>query len=318
MVYSILFVSLFIKLPYYIDAPGGLINVSKRVQVDGGYPSEGSFNLAYVSEYEATLPMILLSYFIPDWDLYPKQKATDHSGSYEDLLLRDQLWIQEAFANATILAYQKANQSIEITSREVFITYVYEEAKTDLKVGDKILSVDSIEITSREDLLHYIEQKEVGDKISFKIVRKDQIYDREATIIEVEGVKIIGISLAELDSYKADPNIEISYSQSESGPSGGLMMSLAIYNALTEEDITGGLTIVGTGTIDQDGNVGEIGGVDYKLKGAVHKKADIFFVPKGENYEEAIAIQKKKKYDIEIVPVGTFDEALKYLEENVF
>ena len=37
-----------------------------------------------------------------------------------------------------------------------------------------------------------------------------------------------------------DPNIIFHFDSYESGPSGGLMMSLAIYNALVEEDITGG------------------------------------------------------------------------------
>ena len=52
------------------------------------------------------------------------------------------------------------------------------------------------------------------------------------------------------------------------------MMSLAIYNALTNNDLTKGRLIVGTGTIDENGKVGEIDGVKYKLKSAVNKKAD--------------------------------------------
>ena len=61
--------------------------------------------------------------------------------------------------------------------------------------------------------------------------------------------------------------------------------------------------------------VGEIGGVKYKLMGAVSSKADIFFVPK-ENYKEALDTKNKYKYDIEIVEVGTLEEAIKYLKEN--
>ena len=48
---------------------------------------------------------------------------------------------------------------------------------------------------------------------------------------------------------------------------------LAIYKELIEEDITHGLKIVGTGTIDELGNVGEIDGVKYKILGAVKNKA---------------------------------------------
>ena len=74
------------------------------------------------------------------------------------------------------------------------------------------------------------------------------------------------------------------------------------------------LTIVGTGTISSDGSVGEIGGVKYKLNGAVKSKADIFLVPKGSNYKEALKEKEKNNYDIEIKAVGTFDEAVSYLE----
>ena len=93
-------------------------------------------------------------------------------------------------------------------------------------------------------------------------------------------------------------------------------MTLAIYDALMEEDFTKGKTIVGTGTIDEYGNVGSIAGVKYKIIGASEEGADIFFVPIGENYEEAIKVKKEKKLKINIVPVSTFDDALEYLLNN--
>jgi len=47
--------------------------------------------------------------------------------------------------------------------------------------------------------------------------------------------------------------------------------------------------ICGTGTIDESGNIGEIGGVKYKMLGASKNKCDVFITPK-ENYEEAFNI----------------------------
>ncbi len=91
-------------------------------------------------------------------------------------------------------------------------------------------------------------------------------------------------------------------------------MSLSIYNQLVEEDITGGKKIVGTGTIDIEGNVGEIGGVKYKLIGAVKNDAEIFMCPE-ENYEEAVSVAEDKGYDITIVSVAMFEEAIKKLDE---
>ena len=92
------------------------------------------------------------------------------------------------------------------------------------------------------------------------------------------------------------------------------MTTLAIYDALIPEDLTHGLKIAGTGTIDSNGNVGEIGGVNFKLAGAVYGKADIFLVPSGENYEDAMRIKKERNYKIEIVEINTFDDAIEYLK----
>ena len=90
------------------------------------------------------------------------------------------------------------------------------------------------------------------------------------------------------------------------------MLSLAIYNALVEDDITKGRIIVGTGTIDIDGNVGAIDGVKYKILGAVKNDANLFLCPM-DNYEEAMKIKDKFDLDIEIYGVNTIDEALNYL-----
>ena len=55
--------------------------------------------------------------------------------------------------------------------------------------------------------------------------------------------------------------------------------------------------------------------VIYKLARAVKEILDIILVPSGENYKEAIKEQKEHNYDIEIVEVKTFDEALDYLKK---
>ncbi len=316
LIYAIIFILLTVKLPYYIDAPGGLINVGKRIQVDGGYESEGSLNLAYVTEYDATIPMLLFSLFFDDWDVYPK-KSAEVIDSYEDILVRDRLWMMASYANAVILAYEKAGKKITIEEEELFVLYVDSNYDTDLRVGDELLSIEGIDIHSRKDLIEVIASKEIGSTVVLKVRHGDKNYDRKAEIAELDGTKIIGIVPYSIRKYEANPNIEIFYEASESGPSGGLMTTLAVYNTLVEEDITKGLTIVGTGTIEPDGTVGEIGGVEYKLKGAESKHADIFFVPAGDNYEEAIALKEKKKYSIQIVPVTTFEDALEYLEKNV-
>lgn len=316
IIYVIFLAVLLFEFPYYIDAPGGLINVSERVHVEAKYDSEGTLNLAYVTEYKATLPMLFISLFKSDWTVH-KKSTPDDKHAYDEAVIRDRLWIRESYANAIILAYQKAGKSVEIIEEEVYIIYIAKEAKTDLEVGDKVLAIDGIDIETYADLSRIIDNKYFGDKLEIKVENDSQTYMREAVIINVGDNKRIGILPAVIRQFVTEPPIELSIGASESGPSGGLMISLAVYDALTDIDITGGLTIVGTGTIDLEGNVGEIGGIEYKIKGAVRKKADIFFVPAGDNYEEAKKLVEKNKYKITLVPVSTFDEALEYLMKNV-
>ena len=127
------------------------------------------------------------------------------------------------------------------------------------------------------------------------------------------NAKVIGVVMITNYEYELEPEIEIKFKESEGGSSGGVMMAVSIYNAITEEDITRGLNIAGTGTIDINGNVGEIDGVKYKIMGAVKNDIDIVFVPSG-NYEEAMNTKKSNDYDIEIVSIDTFDDVINYLE----
>lgn len=66
---------------------------------------------------------------------------------------------------------------------------------------------------------------------------------------------------------KVEPDIDFEI-ENIGGPSAGLMMSLEIYNQLTKPDETKGYDIAGTGTIDVDGKVGPIGGIDQKVVAA--------------------------------------------------
>ena len=94
------------------------------------------------------------------------------------------------------------------------------------------------------------------------------------------------------------------------------MLALEIYNNLTKTDITKNRKIAGTGTIDENGIVGSIGGVKYKLIGAYNEGVDIFIVPNGENYDEAINVAKEEKINIKIIGVSTLKDAIEKLKEG--
>lgn len=314
--FIVTFFILTLPLPYYIETPGGIINVTERIKIDDTKEVDGSFNMVYVGELRATIPTLIIAKFNKNWDIIKTEEVVANNENEKDMYLRDRLYLAEANRNAIIVAYKKANKEISITNEQVIVTYIDELAETDLKTGDQIISIENEKISSKEQLKNILSQKEVGDTVNFNVLRDNKEVIKTAKIIEYDDSKIIGILVTEDKDIKTNPDIEINFKKSESGSSGGLMMALTIYNLLVDEDITKGYKIIGTGTIDENGNVGSIDGIKYKLKVAVDEKADIFFVPSEKNYEEAIKLKEENNYNINIVSVETFDDALAYLENK--
>ena len=315
LLFLILFVVVtFVRVPYEVNMPGGVINLGTRVTVDGeSVAIDGYFNMAYVSVVQGSIPYILLSYIIPDWDVVPESETMYENETIEDANKRSKLYLEQSIDYATVVAMDQAGVAYQISNRVNYVAFIGEEAKTTLKVGDNILSINGEEIEDINVMSDRIQDIKPGEKVSFIVLRNNKEVEASAVIYEEDGKNYVGISAITTFDLDTDVDIKISTKASESGPSGGMMMTLMVYNALTKQDLTHGMNIVGTGTINLDGSVGDIGGVKYKLMGAVKNDADVFLVPSG-NYEEAIKVKKEKGYKIDIVSVEKFSDVVEYLE----
>ena len=302
-------------VPYIVEAPGGIIDITKKIDVDTNLETEGSYNLAYVTEYQGTVFTAILSFVIPDWDL-EKVATNDVNENQEATYLRDHLMLEEANQTAILYAYQKAEKEVKITKEKMYITYLDPSVDWQLKVGDELLKAEGIALKDKDDLSSIIQTKEVGDTISLVVKRDGKEKTVNAKVRQEDGEKVLGIIISFLREVETDPEVTLKFNKSESGPSAGFMTALTIYQALIDEDLTNGLKIVGTGTIDANGNIGSIGGVTYKLMGAEKAHADIFFVPEGDNYQEAKKLKDERNYKIKLVKVKTFDDALQYLKKQ--
>lgn len=302
------------RLPYYIYVGGGTINLDDRIELKSN--ETGSYNLSYVKQIYATIPTYLLSYLNPKWDLVSVSKvAISDNEDVSDINTRERLYLEEANDFAILNAYKLAGKKIVMNSNHYKVIYKNEESDTSILVGDELISVNGISINNNSDYKKYLNSLDVNTKLEVKVLRDNKEITCYATLKEINNEKIIGLYLVNIYDYEVEPDIKLKFKWNESGSSGGFMLSLAIYDRLVEEDLTKGRKIVGTGTIDANGLVGEIGGVKYKVMGASKSKADIFFCPK-ENYEEAINTKNKYNLKIKIVKVETLQEAIDYLRNN--
>lgn len=302
-----------IKLPYYIMTTGGTINITDRVEMDG-YQKEdkGSINMLYVSEYDAT-PFSYLLAKLRGEEINSNKERQISNESVEEINERNKIMRDNSLDIAVLVAYQEAGKDINIKSKKNIV--MAKTTDNNFEVGDIILTVNDKVCDEVKDIKEIINNSEENDIIKFKVLRNEKELEIENKVVLEDNRKVVGVVIVTDYEYDLDPKIDIKFKNSESGSSGGLMLTLTIYNAVSNEDLIKGRNIAGTGTINADGTVGEIDGIKYKIMGAAKNNMDIVFVP-SSNYEDAINTKNKYNYDLEIIKVDTFNEVLEYLRNN--
>lgn len=300
-------------LPYYINMPGGTIKVNDRIECKKCSDINGSLNMLYVTEYEATVPTYLLSLVIPNWDLERISKQQISNETPEDIYNRNRLMLENSVDNAIYVAYTNSNKEIKVKSKKNIV--IATTKNNGLNIGDEVLKINGKEIENIEEIRNIIQNSAVNKKLLFKVLRNNKEEDIQVKVIKQNSKKMIGAVITTDYDYELDPKIKLKFRSSESGSSGGMILTLSIYTKINDQDIIKGRKIAGTGTIDYEGNVGKIDGIKYKIMGAHKDKMDIVLVPK-ENYKEAISVAEKNHYKLKIVKVETFKDVIDYLSKD--
>jgi PDZ domain-containing protein len=223
---------------------------------------------------------------------------------------------QQQVDAANTQAFQESQTSAETASLRylgypvrVGVTQLaegYDAAKV-LVVGDVIESVDGTAVTSLQKLTELVRAKPAGTARQIKITRNGVVQTLSiATKKDDSGNPRLGVSVEEKQPHPFTLKIDL---DKIGGPSAGLMFTLGIIDTLKAEDLTGGMIIAGTGTIDEEGNVGAIGGIPQKLIAAKGAKAKVFFTP-ADNCAEAMA---NAQSHLPLIKVATLDDALNAL-----
>lgn len=305
----------YIKFDYSIYTPGGLVSLDDRIIVDNANEYKGSFNLTYVTSRNGIAPLILLSYIIPSWDLVSLDESRIETESEEEIIERNKIYLKDTSYDAIIAAFNEAKMDYKISSVDLTVTYVFDVADTNVKVGDIIKSINGKSVTTYKEMINEVKNSKENDKININVLRNNKIVECYGTIKNIDNSLVIGISLTEIKNVETTPKVEYVFKDNESGASRGLLCALDIYNKITSYDLTHGDKISGTGSIDENGIVGAIDGVKYKLAGAVRKKAKVFIVPT-DNYEEAVKLKKENNYDIEIIEADNLHNVIEKLKSR--
>lgn len=190
-----------------------------------------------------------------------------------------------------------------------------------LEPGDAVKSIDGEEIPTLSRLLEIFEQRGYapGDVVTLTIVRHGETDEQDVRVELIEspdepGRTIIGVWPADTRRVTLPFEVEIDTDQI-GGPSAGLAFTLALVDELSAGELTGGVRVAATGTIDADGSVGAIGALRQKAVAVRHSGATVFLVPASQTEEDLAAARKAAGPRVRIEPVATLADALAILAE---
>jgi PDZ domain-containing protein len=184
-------------------------------------------------------------------------------------------------------------------------------AAQQLQPGDLLLSADGTRIRTPQQLVDLIQAARPGSDVSLAVERDGaRTSVRVATTRGPNGKARLGISIASRPYF---PGIDVTIGIDPNvigGPSAGTALALGIIDKLTPGGLTGGRTIAGTGTIDRQGRIGPIGGIQQKVAAAVSAGATVFFAPASECADAKAAAPSS----LTLVSVTTLKGAVAALE----
>lgn len=315
--YAVALLLLLCPTGYQVTYPAMTMNMNQYAQ----------FTEATASEQQGWIDGVLVfdrPAFPIDW-LYAKllpqvelrKQAADEPGIRETYSQVVQMK-NDANQLAAATAWEHAGKGKAILFDGVGVIAVVADSPADgvIYAGDIIESVDNHTIVNHLALQQYMNsQIKPGDQVEIELRRAEQLVTVKLETIAADddpARPILGIIIQDAYHIELPQGIALSsYLLHAGGPSHGAMLTLALLDQLTAGDITGGLHVAGTGTIEVDGRVGMVGGIPQKAYAVSRTDADVFFVPlEGEAAARAAAPQ------LNVVAVETFEDIVKWLEQH--
>ncbi|MEU5255909.1 PDZ domain-containing protein [Streptomyces longwoodensis] len=333
---ALLCAGVLIRVPYAEMSPGPTVNTLAEhdgepvLQIAGRktYPTDGHLNMTTVRVTSADYRMNLVE-AVYGW-LAHDDKVVPHDTLYPDGKTEEQSTQENAeeFNQSQESAKVAALEALHIPVRSwVIVSTVVKgsPAEGKLHAGDVIKAVDGTAVKEPGDVAKLVTRHKPGQDVVFTIVpAKEQAAaekaNRTATTTQKVTITtaksddsgarraVVGISAGTDHTFPFSIDIKLA---DVGGPSAGLMFALGIYDKLTPGSLTGGAFVAGTGTIDDEGKVGPIGGIELKTVGARSKGARYFLTPA----DNCAAAAKDTPSGLRLVKVSTIDDALDALKD---
>jgi PDZ domain-containing protein len=310
-----------IPVKYVIISPGQTYRATQLVELPSSvatFPPKGEIRFVTVSERvePSLLEKIQAEHDSDDDVLTEKQVFGDQTR--QESTATNQIAMTDSKDTAAMVALRKLGYPV---ASDVVVVGLVDGAPAAAvaKANDVIVSIDGTPVTSTDSLRAVLKTHQPGDTVTVEVADPSGQHTSGPVVLGTNpdtGVAYLGVSLADrprADSLPFPVTIDTSR---VGGPSAGLAFALAILDVLTPGDITGGQVVAVTGTINADGSVGAIGGIEQKVVTVEQAGVKVFLVPADDhcgdpsgscNYTDA---KRKAGTKVQVIPVANLDDAL--------
>ncbi len=306
-----------IQLPYVVERPGEPLSLAACVDVrhPDATPVAGDYVLLTILVDDSTNVFEAVGGILdPDAVVVPRDAVIPHNID-RDAFFRDQ---RREFAlvadQAAAVGLRAAGFDAGIVGRGATVgaTQPGTPAANLLQRGDVIVAINGSPVRNELDVRRLIESAPLEQPLTVRVRRNGAPVDTRITPTVFQGRTVIGVRVTTHNPRVRLPvPVEVAAGQI-GGPSAGLMTALTVYDKVEGDvDLARGRTVAGTGTIDDLGRVGPIGGAGLKVIAADRAGADVFLAP-AANYQEAAAALPAGS-TMQMVSVATFEQARRAL-----
>ena len=267
--------------------------------------------------HRATLGETWLAPLEHDAERIPAAAMLPPAGSTRDLNRLDRLDVEGSKRLAALVALRALGRKVTVTGGGVRVDQVDPASPAHaagLAPGMVVTGVDGRRVGSLTALRAILKPLTPGTRVTLSVLDGTHRKTISTTL-----TKSAGRAWPRAPRHRGEdvaPNVKLPIpvridTGNLGGPSAGLAFSLEIYDSLTGRKLSRGRHVAVTGTIDQDGRVGLVGGIKGKTLGARDAGFDLMLVPRAE-------VGTARRYSgshLRVVGVRTFAEALAALRK---
>ena len=308
----------FVRVPYFVFRPGSVQPLSTKVMITTGqrFNATGEIHFttvrqdATVNGWEWLEARMKPSLTLIEEDRVLGGRSRDENRTFNMQLMR----VSKSTAVAVALRHLGVDP---FRATGVGLAEVGGPSTGLLTTDDVILTVDGEPVLQAMDLVEVIRERGPGDVIDLVV---EPVRGGESRMVSVvlgardddQTVGFMGVVPQTRWEDVEDLPVDVLVNTGRvGGNSAGLALTLSILDLITPGELTGGLQVATTGTIDPAGVVGPIGGIVQKVVAARDGGIDLFLVPASEADQA-----REHAGDMAVEGVATLDDALAALARH--